>query len=136
MCLSRCCLLMTVFCFSEIRAGVTRDLMSVGFLPFSFFFPEKMLDSLWFSVLVHSSHFPSQSLLKPYLPHSYYYFLFLFHSWPSPVKKASFPVMSPVSSTTTNTRILTVDFIFSLAVSLKSWGVTLSPVEWVMVASV
>lgn len=36
MCLFRCFLLIAVFCLCEIRAGVTSDLISVGFLPFSF----------------------------------------------------------------------------------------------------
>ena len=42
-------------------------------------------------------------------------------------KKASFPVMSPVSSITTNTHILAVDSKFSFAVSLKSWVAILFP---------
>ena len=42
-------------------------------------------------------------------------------------KKASFPVMSPVSSITTNLHILAVDFKFSFAVSLKSSVAILFP---------
>ena len=78
---------MTVFCYSEIRAGVTSDLMFVDFLPFSLFFLRKHLDSFWFSVLVPDSHFPSQFLRKPYLPHSITFSFFFILGHPLLKKK-------------------------------------------------
>jgi len=54
---------MTVFCYSDIRAGVTSDLMFVGFLPFSFFFPEKMFGFIL--VFSFSSRFSFSFSISP-----------------------------------------------------------------------